>query len=100
MLNKYFIYVFLFFFLPLSIATCVEENKYLFNFSKETFYSADFSQAFDNKEKEAVNGNIILKKPFFLSSLLRPIRKINVTPAAHKSSYPLWVSTLLGLIIA
>ena len=66
MLNKYFIYFFLFFFLPLSIATCVEENKYLFNFSKETFYSADFSQSFDNKEKEAVNGNIILKKPFFL----------------------------------
>ena len=76
MLNKYFIYFFLFFFLPLSIATCVEENKYLFNFSKETFYSADFSQSFDNKEKEAVNGNIILKKPFFLDfidKVLNPI---------------------------
>tara|TARA_S200000501_G_scaffold365980_1_gene400152 strand:- start:38 stop:643 length:606 start_codon:yes stop_codon:yes gene_type:complete len=66
MLNKYFIYFFLVFFLPVSIATCLEDNKYLLDFSKETFYSADFSQAFDNKEKEAVNGNIILKKPFFL----------------------------------
>jgi len=66
MLNKYFIYFFLVFFLPVSIATCLEDNKYLLDFSKETFYSADFSQSFDNKEKEAVNGNIILKKPFFL----------------------------------
>ena len=66
MLNKYFIYFFLVFFLPVSIATCLEDNKYLLDFSKETFYSADFSQSFDNKEKEAVKGNIILKKPFFL----------------------------------
>ena len=66
MLNKYFIYFFLLFFLPLSIATCVEENKYLLNFSKETFYSADFSQSFDNQEKETINGKVILKKPFFL----------------------------------
>ena len=66
MLNKYFIFFLIISFLPESIATCVEENKYLLNFSKETFYSADFSQSFDNKEKEVVNGNIILKKPFFL----------------------------------
>ena len=66
MLSKYFIFFLLIFFLPISVATCVEENKYLLNFSKETFYSADFSQSFDNLEKELVYGNIILKKPFFL----------------------------------
>ena len=66
MLNKYFIFFLIISFLPVSIATCIEENEYLLNFSKEKFYSADFSQSFDNKEKEVINGNIILKKPFFL----------------------------------
>ena len=50
----------------MSNATCLEENKNLLNFSKEKFYSADFSQTFENKPKEPVFGKIILKKPFFL----------------------------------
>ena len=50
----------------MSNATCLEENKHLLNFSKEKFYSADFSQTFENKQKEPVFGKIILKKPFFL----------------------------------
>ena len=50
----------------MSNATCLEENKYLLNFSKEKFYSADFSQTFENKQKEPVFGKIILKKPSFL----------------------------------
>ena len=50
----------------MSNATCLEENRHLLNFSKEKFYSADFSQTFDNEQKEPVFGKIILKKPFFL----------------------------------
>ena len=49
----------------MSNATCLEENKHLLNFSKEKFYSADFSQTFEKKQKEPVFGKIILKKPFF-----------------------------------
>ena len=63
--NKNLIFFFLFFFLSMSNATCLEENKHLLNFSKEKFYSADFSQTFENKQKETISGKIILKKPFF-----------------------------------
>ena len=64
--NKNLIFLFLVFFLSMSNATCLEENKHLLNFSKEKFYSADFSQTFENKQKEPVFGKIILKKPSFL----------------------------------
>ena len=71
----------------------------LFNLTKGTT-SQTVPNATRSKNWNKSGSFLFLKKPFFLSSLLRPIRKINVTPAAHKSSYPLWVSTLLGLMIA
>ena len=66
MLNKNLTIFFLILFHSVSYSTCLEEHKHLLIFSKEKFYSADFSQSFENKEKETIFGKIILKKPFFL----------------------------------
>ena len=66
MLNKNLTIFFLILFHSLLNSACLEEHKHLLIFSKEKFYSADFSQSFETKEKETIFGKIILKKPFFL----------------------------------
>jgi len=66
MLNKNLTIFFLILFHSVLNSACLEEHKHLSIFSKEKFYSADFSQSFETKKKETIFGKIILKKPFFL----------------------------------
>ena len=66
MLTKSYLSLFFFIFTLNLSGSCLGENNKLSNFSKETFYSADFSQSFESKERETIFGKIILKKPFFL----------------------------------